>query len=154
LETDSGFFAYESHTGGRMDWTYNQSDGRPLTVLEGKPAFLESAKKWLAAAKPIEAIPFVLLLAQYGQFDGLDLLATSAARPNSKGETELDDAFLTGVALSQDAKYLPALRKIMAARSDDAELRKILQAVQGMRGPEARQLRLDINKKIRSASNQ
>ena len=61
---------------------------------------------------------------------------------------------MAGIALSQDAKYLPALRKIMTARKDESELRKLLQALQGLRGAEARQLRLDINKKMRNASSQ
>src|SRR6202034_4512461 len=128
------------HTGGSGDTIFNQNASPPLTVLEGKPPFLQAAKKWLATTKPSESVPFALLLAQYGQFDGLDGLAAHAGKTNSDGENETEDAFMTGVALSQDAKYLPALRKIMTARSDDAELRKILHAVQGMRGPEARQL--------------
>jgi len=154
LEKSSGGFEFESHHGGSLETSFNQADSRPLTVLEGKPAFLEPARKWLAAAKPTERIPFALLLAQYGQFDGLDRLVADAGEANSKEENEIDDAIMAGIALSQDAKYLPALRKIMTARKDESELRKLLQALQGLRGAEARQLRLDINKKMRNASSQ
>jgi HEAT repeat protein len=154
LENSSGGFEFESHHGGSFEASFNQSEGRPLSVLEGKPAFLEPARKRLASAKASESIPLVLLLAQYGQFDGLDRLAADAGKASSKDENEIDDAILAGIALSQDAKYLPALRQIMNVRKDEAGLRKLLQALQGLRGAEARQLRVDINKKMRNASNQ
>jgi hypothetical protein len=38
------------------------------------------------------------------------------------------------------------------ALTDEWELRKILQALKGMTGPDARQLRLEINKRMRNAS--
>ena len=153
LENFSADFEFESHHGGNLAASFNQADSRPLTRLEGKPAFLEPAKKWLATAKPAEAVPFALLLAQYGQFDGLDRLIAGSGDASSAGENEIDNAVMAGIALSQDAKYLPALRKFMDARIDEWELRKVLQALQGMRGADARQLRLDINKKIRNATN-
>jgi len=153
LESQFGYFTFESHNGGGMGTFLNPSDGRPLTVLEGKPAFLESAKKWFAAAKGSEAIPFALLLAQYGQFDGLDRLAAGAEESSSRDENEFDDAFMTGIALCQDDKYVPELRKIMTSRKDSAALQKVLRALQGIRGTEARRLRLDINKKMRDSSN-
>jgi hypothetical protein len=153
LEMVSGFFVFGSHTGGRMEASAFQPDSRPLTALEGKPAFLEPARKWLAAAKLSETTPFALLLAQYGQFDGLDRLVPDAGQANSREENEIDGVIMAGIALSQDPKYLPALRKIMIARKEEGELRQVLQALQGIRSPEARQLRLDINKKIRDATN-
>jgi HEAT repeat protein len=154
LENSSGGFEFETHHGGSFETSINQSDGRPLTVLEGKPGFLEPARKWLASVKGSEGIPFALLLAQYAQFDGLDRVIADAGESGSKEENEFDDAIMTGIALSQDAKYLPALRRMMAARKDDWALRKLLQALQGIRGAEARQLRLDINKKMRNANSQ
>jgi len=57
--------------------------------------------------------------------------------------------FLAGIALSRDSKYIPTLRQIMGKADGEWELRKVLQALKGMTGPEARQLRLDINKRIR-----
>ncbi len=149
------YFEFEGSYGGRLDigTTINQNNERPLATLEGKPAFLEQAAKRAAAAKGEEAAPFVLLLAQYGQFDGLDRLLAQSGEAKANEQNELDDAILTGIALSQDAKYLPALRKMMAAQNNDYQLRKILQAMQSMRGADARQLRLDINKKLRTANS-
>jgi hypothetical protein len=153
LENFSADFEFESHHGGNLAASFNQADSRPLTMLEGRPAFLEPAKRRIATAKPSESVPFALLLAQYGQFDGLDRLVAGSGDAGSAGENAIDNAIMAGIALSQDAKYLPALRKFMDARNDEWELRKVLQALQGMRGADARQLRLDINKKIRNATN-
>ncbi|HXR07480.1 MAG TPA: hypothetical protein VN765_09130, partial [Candidatus Acidoferrum sp.] len=149
------YFEFEGSYGGRMDigTTINVNNERPLTTLEGKPAFLEQAAKRAAGAKGEEAAPFVVLLAQYGQFDGLDRLLAQSGAAKANEQNVLDDAILTGIALSQDAKYLPALRKMMAAQNNDYQLRKILQAMQSMRGAEARQMRLDINKKLRTANS-
>jgi HEAT repeat protein/thiol-disulfide isomerase/thioredoxin len=155
LEGELNYFEFDGSYGGRMDFgtTVNLNNERPLTTLEGKPAFLAHAAKWAATAKGGEAAPFVVLLAQYGQFDGLDRLLAQSGAARANEQRELDDAILTGIALSQDAKYLPALRKMTAAQNNDYQLRKILQAIQGMRGADARQLRLDINKKLRTVSS-
>jgi HEAT repeat protein len=153
LEPVSGGFVFEGHSGGDYGVQVNAGNGRPLTPLEGKPPFLGQANKWLGKIKVAESIPFALLLAQYGQFDGLDRLVANPGEASLDGENEIDQALLAGIALSQDSKYLPALRKYVEAHQDDSEWRKVLQALQGMRGAEARQLRLDINKKIRNATN-
>jgi HEAT repeat protein len=155
LEGQLNYFEFDGNYGGRTDigTTVNQNNERPLTTSEGKPAFLVPAAKWAATAKGEEAAPFAVLLAQYGQFDGLDRLLAQSGAPKANEQNELDDAILTGIALSQDAKYLPALRKMTAAQNNDYQLRKILQAIQGMRGADARQLRLDINKKLRTANS-
>jgi hypothetical protein len=152
LETVAGNFVFEGHLGGDFNGQVNAANGRPLTPLEGKPPFLEPAKKWLATTKLSESIPFAMLLAQYSQFDGLDRLVASAGEAGANGENQIDEALLAGIALSQDTKYLPALRKFMETHQNEWELRKVLQALQGIRGAEARQLRLDINKKIRGAT--
>jgi HEAT repeat protein/thiol-disulfide isomerase/thioredoxin len=155
LVSQLGWFEFDGTFGGRssVGENINQNNDRPLTTLEGKPAFLEQAAKQAATAKPEESVPFALLLAQYGQFGGLDRLLAENAGKNAARPSETDDAILAGIALSQDAKYLPALRQMVAARNDQYQLRKILQALQGMRGAEARQLRLDINKKLRTVTS-
>jgi len=155
LEGQLNYFEFDGNYGGRTDigTSVNQNNERPLAPLEGKPAFLPQAAKWAATAKGEEAAPFVVLLAQYGQFDGLDHLLAQNGPAKEDELNLLDDAILTGIALSQDAKYLPALRKMTAAQHNDYQLRKILQAIQGMRGADARQLRLDINKKLRTANS-
>jgi transposase len=70
----------------------------------------------------------------------------------SNEESYSADALLAGIALSRDSRFLPTLRQMAAARHDEWELRKVLQALRGMTGPDARQLRLEINKQIRNAA--
>jgi len=64
----------------------------------------------------------------------------------------LPEALLAGIALSRDTKYIPYLRRLMDRTQQDWDLRKILRALKGMSGPEARQLRVDVNKRMRTAS--
>jgi len=142
LEQTIQYFQFEEHHGGRMG--SSTPDARPLTMLEGKPAFLPSARKWLST-KNEASEAFALLLAQYGEFDGLDQLVSRRAEASQEDH----EIVLAGIALSRDSKYIPTLRQIMGKADGEWELRKVLQALKGMTGPEARQLRLDINKRIR-----
>ncbi|HEX9046179.1 MAG TPA: hypothetical protein VF988_04070, partial [Verrucomicrobiae bacterium] len=106
---------------------------------------------WLASTNTAETIPLALLLAQYGEFDGVDRLAAQLSAQNGQLDNRTLYALLTGMALSHDAKYVPTLKQLAA--KNETWLRKILAAMKGMSGPEARQLRLDINKKIRNADH-
>jgi HEAT repeat protein/thiol-disulfide isomerase/thioredoxin len=142
LEQAIQYFQFEEHHGGRME--SSTPEARPLTMLEGKPAFLQSARKWLST-KNETSEPFALLLAQYGEFDGLDQLVSRRAEASQQNH----EIVLAGIALSHDSKYIPTLRQIMGKADGEWELRKVLQALKGMTGPEARQLRLDINKRLR-----
>jgi len=151
LDSDFDYFEFESVRGGRSE-SVTQNDQRPLAVLDRQPVFLAAARSRIAGAPGETAAPFALLLAQYGDFSGIDQLASAAAGANPAGDDETFYPLLTGIALSHDAKYLPALKQIVAAKRDEPALRKVLQAIKGMSGPEARQLRLEINKKIRSAA--
>lgn len=150
LEDVLNHFEYEGIRGGRTR-TSSRSDERPLTTLESKPAFLQPARERLTATNAEESVAFALLLAQYGEFDGVDRLVTQLVALDSGKGSSFTDALLTGIALSRDPKYLPALRQIAAARRDEWELRKVLQALKGMTGSDARQLRLEINKRMRNA---
>ncbi len=143
-------FQFEAAFGGRSTASAQISE-RPLSTLDGKPAFLPSARHWLAATNAAESVAFALLLAQYGEFDGVDRLATQLPTLDTDRDQSLADALLTGIALSSNIKYLPALKQMASARNDPSELRKILSALKGLSGPDARQLRLDINRKIRDA---
>jgi thioredoxin 1 len=145
-------FKFETVYGGR-DSTSTTSDERPLTTLEAKPAFLQQARDWMMATNTEESVVFALLLAQYGQFDGVERLIARGVEADPKNELVFVNGLLTGIALSRDVKYIPALRKMAAARHDEWELRKILQALKGMTGPDARQLRLEINKQLRNAGS-
>lgn len=142
------YYRFENHWGGHTE--NMQTDNRPLSTLDGKPAFLESARKWLYGSNAVEVAPFALLLAQYGEFDGVDKLVS--LRGNAKGpQDERDGPLLAAIALSHDPKYVPVLRQIAGTMQQEWDLRKILQALQGVTGPEARGLRLDINRRIREA---
>ena len=151
LEDFLNYFSFENVRGGRNE-SHSRNDERPLSTLETKPAFLQQARTWLRATNTEETTAFVLLLAQYGEFEGVDRLIAQRTAMVSDKEHSLADALLAGIALSHDPKYLPTLRQMAAARHDEWDLRKVLQALRGMTGPDARQLRLEINKQMRSAS--
>ncbi|MGA9451070.1 MAG: HEAT repeat domain-containing protein [Verrucomicrobiia bacterium] len=150
LEDKLNYFEFNDVRGGRSQ-SNNQNNDRPLTILEGKPPFLQQARDWLAATNGDESVSFALLLAQYGEFEGVDKLVAQLPAMNSERDQSAADALLAGIALSRDIKYLPALKQMASTRREEWELRKVLQALKGMSGPDARQLRLDINKKIRNA---
>jgi hypothetical protein len=59
---------------------------------------------------------------------------------------------LTAIALTGDTKYVPTLRAMLEGTKGEWELRAILRALRGMSGPEVRQLRLEINKQMRKAT--
>jgi HEAT repeat protein/thiol-disulfide isomerase/thioredoxin len=148
-DSELELFQFESARGGRPE-SRSQADERPLAVLEGKPAFLSSAQKWLAVASDKDSTVFVLLLAQYGDFGGLDRLLSRTAIGDPSSDEAAADPVLAAIALSHDSKYLPKLKQMAAARNQEPVLRQILRAMKGMSGSEARQLRLEINKKIRN----
>jgi hypothetical protein len=130
----------------------NVSDQRPVAALDTKPAFLEQVRKRLASASDNDVSLPALLLAQYGDFTGLDRMFQSApTEKQSHGYDELENVLPTIISLSRDAKYLPQIKKMAAAAKDDSDYRKILQAIKGMPGSEARELRLEINKRIRQS---
>lgn len=151
LTDDYNCFAFGSVRGGRSQ-SFSQGDERPLTTLEGKPAYLQPVRERLAASSAEASAAFVLLLAQHGEFDGVNWLVAQLSSLNSEADRGNADVVLTGIALSRDVKYLPALKQLASVRTEESELRKVLQALKGMPGPDARQLRLEINKKIRNAS--
>ena len=147
LESVLDYFEYESIRSGRSE-SSGENDERPVSALEGRPAFLAAARNWLAATNGPAADPFLLLLAQYGDFSGVDRLAKAPAQASQLEGEELYP-ILAAIALSRDSQYVPLLKQMLASKSQEWELRRFLQAMKGMSGPEARQLRLDINKKIR-----
>jgi hypothetical protein len=127
------------------------NDDRPLIALEEHPPFLDWAKKKLEVGTNVQQrLSFALLLSQYGNATGLNSLLGQNLQPEEGGDTGLSDAIMAAIALLHDAKYIPFLHKAMEAQKNDWELRKILKALKGMTGPEARQLRLEVNKRIRA----
>ena len=63
----------------------------------------------------------------------------------------LPDSLLTAIALAQDPKHIPLLRSLMDATRNSFELQKLLRAIKGLTGPEARELRVELNKRMRTA---
>jgi hypothetical protein len=148
LESSLEYFEFQNVRGGTSG-SFTSRDERPLTTLEGKPEFLSRARRWLTATNAGEFGGFALLLAQYGEFDGLDQAIARTTSSRADAETDLDSVVLTGIALSHEVKYVPVLRRMAEGQTEDYELRRILQALRGMTGAEARQLRLDINRQMR-----
>ena len=133
------------------DYSPRTGDQRPLETLQGKPAFLEQARQRVSESAPEDAAVPALLLAQYGDFTGLDHLLPAVVADSLK-QNELGSVLLAGVTLSRDPKYLPALKKMTAAAKEDQDFRRLLQALKGMSGPDARELRLEINKRLRQGN--
>jgi len=150
LQYQLDFFRFEDfQTGSSQGVPINED--RPLATLESKPAYLEGARGHLTASNEVVRAVFALLLAQHGEFDGVDRIVAQLPENSPNKFTTLPDTLLTGIALSRDAKYIPALRRMMERTQQDWELHKILRALKGMSGADARQLRLDVNKRMRVA---
>ena len=82
----------------------------------------------------------------------MDKLIALQSRDDSKTMHELPDEILTCIALSKNFKYIPALKKMSQGMKDEWQLRKILRALKGMTGPEAREFRLELNKLLRKTT--
>jgi HEAT repeat protein len=121
---------------------------RPLATVPGNPPFLQSVRQKLANNTTEDAAPTVLILAQYGDFTGLDQLLKEIATENQK-EDQLEGVVLTAIGLSRDPKYMPYVKKMLTSAKEEQDFRRLLQALRGISGAEARELRLEINKRMR-----
>jgi HEAT repeat protein/thiol-disulfide isomerase/thioredoxin len=151
LQWQMDYFRYEEMQTGQSEG-YGVNEERPLRPLDTKPPYLAAARRWLKSTNAEAVMPFALLLAQHGEFEGVERLIEMRRELLEDKSQVLPDPLLTGIALTQDAKYLPLLRSLMDATRNDYELRKILRALKGMTGPDVRQLRVDVNKRMRSAT--
>jgi hypothetical protein len=59
---------------------------------------------------------------------------------------------LTAIGLSHDTKYLPAIKRMLDMAKEEQDFRRLLQSLKGMTGPDARELRLEINKRMRQSA--
>ncbi|HEU0009116.1 MAG TPA: hypothetical protein VFT34_04785, partial [Verrucomicrobiae bacterium] len=150
LQWQYDYFRYDEAQTGRSEG-YNLNDTRPLTPLDTKPAYLESARKWLKSTNAEAVTPFALLLAQHGERAGLERLIEIRGELSEERSQVLPDSLLTAIALAQDPKYIPLLRGLMDATRNAYELQKLLRAIKGLTGPEARELRVELNKRMRTA---
>lgn len=145
LGYSSGYFEFEKvHVWSGIYEPNN--DQRPLATLQGNPPFLETARQKLASAAPEDATLQALLLAQYADFTGLDCFTKGAL---TETQNESQAMVLTAIGLSRDTNYLPYVKKMVASAKDEQDFRRLLQALKGMTGAEARELRLEINKRMR-----
>jgi len=149
LQYQLDYFRYDDVQTGRSEG-YSLNDTRPLAPLESKPAYLESARKWLKSTNTEAVTPFALLLAQHGEQVGLDRLIELRAELSEDKAEVLPDPLLTAIALAQDPKYIPLLRGLTDAARNNYVIQKVLRAIKGMNGPEARQLRVELNKRMRA----
>ncbi len=152
LDFSFEFFQYEN-IHAFPDFRPRTGEQRPLATIEGQPPFLDRARQRVSESAPEEAALPALLLAQYGDFSGLDHLLAAVAGDTRK-QSELSNVFLAGVDLSRDPKYLPALKQMTDAAKENYEFTRLLQAIKGMSGPEARELRLEINKRLRQTTGE
>lgn len=129
------------------------SDDRPLVALETSPSYLAVASRRADTNKLSDALPFLILLAQHREFDALSKAIERNPQPPGGKEMEMANAMAAAIALSRDTKFLPYVRAIVeGAAKDEWQLRSALRALRGMSGPEVRELRLDINRRIRKTT--
>jgi HEAT repeat protein len=138
--------------GTHFSYTMSVSDeDRPFPAPFPKPSFVASIVEQLPNMNADELPPIALLLAQYGVFDALDRVIANYGAP-SPAKFETNNELLVAIGLSKDAKYIPFLRTAAADMKDDYNLRRILRAVKGMTGREAREFRVELNKMMRKTT--
>ncbi len=132
------------------EYSWHRPDERPLVALPDKPPFLGRVHQLMESRKKEDdslLSALVLLLAQYGDFSGIDLLASRGL-----SRLALSDAMAVGIALSKDPKYLPLLYSRLPKETEEWKLRGLLKAVRGMGGEEAREFRRAVNQRVREVS--
>ena len=147
-------FVYgEAEVSGRRSYYSGSEGGRPLAMLDRRPAFLDQVRQRLTPeslkADDRRATAMALLLAQYGDRSGLDMIFDHWVAARSD---EVPLALLVGLALTKDAKFIPALRKRLDKAEDESDLRQMLTYLRGVTGDEARRLRKDINERLRTGA--
>jgi HEAT repeat protein len=126
-----------------------------LSTIDRKPAFLDVVRGRLGDEKPKPteeesqaAEALTVLLAQYGDFSGLD----KALREwEQNPAAEPSNLLLVGLALTKDVRYLAPFRKLVEKEETSWRLRDLLKWLSGVRGEEARELRREINRRIQAA---
>ena len=121
-----------------------------MRPLHRSPEFLDHVRARLAEESVAEDEkvlgPFALLLAQYGDTTGLDVILEQWSRTQSD---ELVPPLLIALRVTKQEKFLPPLRKKIEAADSAHELRDLLKWLRGVRGAEPRKLRREINRRIR-----
>jgi HEAT repeat protein len=144
-------FEFEGIGGVTRSFSYTTESERPLARSETKPDWLPEARRQYAREPGEDNAVFAVLLAQHGEFDTLDLLIAAWRKAESRDRLGYTAALTTGIALSRDTKYVGVLREMLEGGGNSWEWRGILQGLRGMTGPEARQLRLEVNRRMRES---
>jgi len=134
------------------EYDYSSRASRSLRPLDGRPDFLDDVRKRLEDLLEAEGAggvgPFAVLLAQYGDYTGMDLLLERWQRTQ---DTAAQGFLLVGLALARDERFLPPLKAKVASTDGSYELRELLNWLRGVRGEEARKLRREINRRLRAS---
>lgn len=119
----------------------------PMIPLDRRPAFLDAVVAQLRIPVDEETVINAVLLAQYGRRDGID---HCLAHPVEGHEENSEfDPLLTGIALLRDPRDVEQVRKWAKRTRNVPDLQKFLRAVKGLSGAEVRQLRLELNRRLR-----
>ncbi len=139
-------------------WTYysRSTSGGPIgPPIARQPDFLERVRKRLIqeadAGDEKEEISirstFPLLLAQYGDYSGLE---SELQRWEQSGRKKTSDLLMMGLTITHDPRYIEPMKSMVADAEDSSDLARLLKWLEGVKGPEARQLRRDINRRMRT----
>jgi len=113
-----GSFQFEEiHASASESYSINEE--RPLTMIETKPKYLDAARENLLATNGGVRVILALLLAQHGDFSGIDRLLARQSEPDANKTATSTDALLTGIALSRDTKYISYLRGLIEQMQQD-----------------------------------
>lgn len=142
--SDAEVFQFEK-TSVYVNYTGSQEDTRTPVLFTNQPAWLPQIRNLAAQAEPNQQWVYVLLLAQYGNFDFLDQVI--AASGNDKAQDWNSVAVIyAAISLSNNPKYIPYLRQSAKLSKDD----RVLNVIRSMNTPEARQLRREVNLMMRN----
>jgi HEAT repeat protein len=151
LPEPRALFAYGS---SKFDSPFTRSYNNPIRppqVIRRQVAFLDALHSLLNTQEettpPLrDMVP--LVLAQYGDFSALERALADWGQDSSREPPRM---LLITLPLTRDARYLQPLRKAMERMDSAYEYRDLLQWLRGVNGEEARQMRREINERMRAA---
>jgi len=147
----SRFYVLGATTYRYNRYDYSDSDETAIAKpFDHDPGFLDLAEQLYHAPEADAAVKptLALLLAQYRRFEPLDQIVEARAKA-AKDRTQPDPLATLAMQLTGDPKHLNTLRAQIGAVEDEYDLRELLRSLQGVNGPEARELRREINRRLR-----
>ena len=146
------YFLFDRIHAGASSDDYGSGDDRPLAPITPAPDFLKEVRDRAAAADLDSLAVFSVVLAQYGDNSALDRLLPKL--PEGEAGEQYRSTVLAAIALARDPRYLAQVRRFMTAAMEEWALQSILQSIRGVTGPEARALRLEINRRLRAGKGE